>query len=217
MADANLPLPPVLSTDARFKLLAQIALEAFQIDLSPLLVNLVDTVDASVLPYLAEQWSLMGDGWELAQNESARRKMLRTATQIHQRKGTPWAIRQMFALLGFGNIEIEEGRGGYRRDGTISRNSGWAVRGDASVRWAEYRIKVHKMLTLQQEDLLKRLLNNVIAPARCCLVSIDYVPAMLVRDGTAKRDGTYRRNATLQDSLIRNGFARRDGTYARGV
>lgn len=217
MADANLTLPPALATDARFKLIAQIALEAFQIDLSPLLVNLVDSVDTSVLPYLAEQWSLLGDGFELAQNEAAQREMLRTATLIHQRKGTPWAIRQMFMLFGFGNIDIEEGRAGYRRDGTISRNSGWAVRGDASVRWAEYRIKVHKMLTVQQEDLLKRLLNSVIAPARCCLVSIDYIPAMLVRDGKARRDGAYNRNGTLQDSLTRNGFATRDGQYARGV
>lgn len=217
MADANLILPPVLATDTRFKLIAQIALEAFQIDLSPLLVNLVDTVDVSALPHLAEQWSLLGDGFELALDESAQREMLRTATLIHQRKGTPWAIRQMFMLFGFGNIDIEEGRAGYRRDGTISRNSGWAVRGDKSVRWQDYRIKVHRMITVQQEEQLKYLLNNVIAPARCCLVSIDYAPAPLVRDGSARRDGTYRRDDVLQQSLMRNGFARRDGTYRRGA
>ncbi|MBJ3229650.1 phage tail protein I, partial [Salmonella enterica subsp. enterica serovar Stanley] len=50
----KLLLPPPLASDERFSILANIAAERFaQIDLTALLVYLVDIVDASALPSLA--------------------------------------------------------------------------------------------------------------------------------------------------------------------
>jgi phage tail P2-like protein len=191
MTDITFPLPPALATDPRFKVLAQIALEAFDIDLSPLLVYLIDTVDVSVLPYLAEQFSLIGDGWELATNEAAQRSMLKSAIEIHRYKGTPWAIKQVFISLGLGEVDIDEGRSGYRRDGAMKRD-GFAVRGERSARWAEYRIRCHRLLSVQQAALARKLLASM-APARCLLVGIDFSDAALIRNGFARRDGTYTR------------------------
>jgi phage tail P2-like protein len=191
MADTTIPLPPVLASDERFKVLGQIALEAFQIDISSLLVYLVDNVDASVLPYLAEQFSLIGDGWELASTETAQCNMIKAAVEIHQHKGTPWAIKQIFVLLGLGDAEIQEGRSGYRRDGTMHRD-GFPVRGDHPLRWAEYRIRLNRLLTVQQAAMAKKLLANI-APARCQLVEINFSSAALIRNGFAVRDGSYTR------------------------
>lgn len=191
MANATMPLPPALASDERFKVLGQIALEAFQIDLSSLLVYLVDNVDASVLPYLAEQFSLIGDGWELASTETAQRKMIKAAVEIHQHKGTPWAVKQVFVLLGLGDVDIDEGRSGYRRDGTMRRD-GFPMRGERPAHWAEYRVRCHRLLSVHQAALARKLLANI-APARCQLIEIDFSSAALIRNGFARRDGSYTR------------------------
>ncbi len=58
----KLLLPPPLASDERFSILANIAAERFaQIDLTALLVYLVDIVDASALPSLAEQFHVGND------------------------------------------------------------------------------------------------------------------------------------------------------------
>lgn len=188
MADGFITLTPALANDERFKVLSQLAVEAYQIDLSMTLVYLVDIVDASVLPYLAEQFSLMGDGWELASTESAQRRMIKDAIPIHQYKGTIWSIKRIFYLLGFGEIEIDEGRSGRRRDGK-TRRDGFTIRGDRSAHWAEYRIRCFAPLNAQQVALAKRMLANV-APARCLLVDIS---SPVARNGRVKRDGKHRR------------------------
>jgi hypothetical protein len=193
MANAAMPLPPALASDARFKVLGQIALEAFQIDLSPLLVYLVDVVDASALPYLAEQFSLIGDGWELASTETAQRNMIKAAVEIHQHKGTPWAVKQVFVLLGLGDVDIDEGRSGYIRDGSMRRD-GFAIRGERSAHWAEYRIRCYRLLTTQQAAMARALLANI-TPIRCQLVEIDFSSAALIRNGFAIRDGSYTRGS----------------------
>jgi P2-related tail formation protein len=58
------------------------------------MVYLVDIVDSSALPWLGEQFSLFGDGWELAEWT-----MLPHAYQIRYRaaplKGRQWSIREI--------------------------------------------------------------------------------------------------------------------------
>jgi hypothetical protein len=190
MAD-TITIPPALANDPRFSILAQIAIEAFQLDLTPLMVYLVDIVDVSVLPFLAEQFSLVGDGWELAATEAAQRALIKASIQIHQKKGTPWAIRQLFLLLGLGGVDIDEGRSGYVRDGS-KRRDGFPVRGDRSLRWAEYRIRCYRLLTVEQATVARQMLANI-APARCFLFDIDFTAAALIRNGVARRDGSYTR------------------------
>lgn len=193
MVNAMMPIPPALAADDRYRILAQIAIEAFQIDLTPLLVYLIDIVDVSVLPYLAEQYSLTEDIWALAVTEDAQRKMIKSAIDIHQHKGTPYAVKQVFVMLGLGDVEIDEGRSGKRRDGTWKRD-GFVVRGERSAHWAEYRVRCSRLLSIQQAAMARKFLANV-APARCCLVEIDFSSAALIRNGAARRDGTYTRGS----------------------
>lgn len=87
----KLLLPPPLASDERFSILANIAAERFaQIDLTALLVYLVDIVDASALPSLAEQFHVQGlEGWLFAANEQEKRELIKQAIELHKYKGTP--------------------------------------------------------------------------------------------------------------------------------
>ncbi|MFZ5659205.1 MAG: phage tail protein I [Pseudomonadota bacterium] len=98
MADALL-LPPPLAGDARFRALGQLAARISEMDLSPLLVYLVDTVNASALPNLAEQLHILGEGWQFARDDNERRRLLKRAIELHRYKGTRWAIQQVLETL----------------------------------------------------------------------------------------------------------------------
>ena len=63
-----LQLPPPLEGDISLRTLGRLAGRLDNIDLSVLMVFLVDIVDSSALPWLGEQFSLSGDGWELAES-----------------------------------------------------------------------------------------------------------------------------------------------------
>ncbi|BAN99822.1 hypothetical protein E05_50560 [Plautia stali symbiont] len=109
MTDNSL-LPPLLAAEKHFQALAAQAAWLQQIDLTPLLVYLLDMTEASALPWLAEQLALTGvNGWSLAESDDARRAMLKSAITLHRYKGTPWSIRAMIRALGFGEVTITEG------------------------------------------------------------------------------------------------------------
>ncbi|ECE4345346.1 phage tail protein I [Salmonella enterica] len=97
----KLLLPPPLASDERFSVLANIAAERFaQIDLTALLVYLVDIVDASALPSLAGQLHVQGlEGWLFAANEQKKRELIKQAIELHKYKGTPWAVRRVLEIL----------------------------------------------------------------------------------------------------------------------
>lgn len=99
---SNAPLPPALASDERFAVLSTLAEEAFsEIDLSILLVYLIDLVPAHILPHLADQFHVMGlEGWEFADTELKRRDLIKQAIELHRYKGTPWAIEQVLVSLG---------------------------------------------------------------------------------------------------------------------
>ncbi|WP_369951998.1 phage tail protein I [Ralstonia syzygii] len=98
MADEPL-LPPPLASDERFQVLAKLAARVSGIDLAPLLVYLVDTVNASALPLLAEQLHILGEGWQFALDDDARRRLLKRSIELHKYKGTRWALQQVLETL----------------------------------------------------------------------------------------------------------------------
>lgn len=98
---ADLQLPPALAGDERFALLCELLEERFAgLDLSAMLVYLIDVVPASVLPHLAEQFHVLGyEGWLFAEGEAERRALIKQAVELHRHKGTPWAIEQALATV----------------------------------------------------------------------------------------------------------------------
>ncbi|WP_373275926.1 phage tail protein I [Serratia marcescens] len=181
----SLPLlmTPPLARDERFRLLAQLTGRLQDLDLTPLLVYLIDLTEVSALPWLAEQLSLMGDnGWSLAESDSARRAMLKNAIELHRYKGTPWSVREVIRRLGFGEVELKEGGGGL--DPHI------AAQFPKETLWAVYRVMLHQPITNDQAKLLRRTLD-AFAPARCALASLDFTAAAIRYNNTARYDGTY--------------------------
>ncbi|ENA90544.1 phage tail protein I [Escherichia coli 2864350] len=98
--DKLLP-PPPLASDERFSILANIAAERFaQLDLTALMVYLIDQVDASALPALAEQFHAQGlEGWLFTTDEREKRELIKQAIELHKYKGTIWAVRRVLEIL----------------------------------------------------------------------------------------------------------------------
>lgn len=92
------------------------------IPLDQLLVYFVDTVTAEALPFLADQFDVLGiKGYAQTQNEQERRDLIKRAIELHRYKGTPWAVREGIKSVGFKDAEILEGVG-LDHNGTFLRN-----------------------------------------------------------------------------------------------
>ncbi len=94
-----------VSTEAFNELIDRIG----TLDLTPILVYIIDSVNSSALPHLAEQFHVSGrEGWSLVSTEAERRSLIKRAIELHRYKGTPWAVKQMLAVMGFSDTEIIE-------------------------------------------------------------------------------------------------------------
>ncbi|MBS8647005.1 phage tail protein I [Escherichia coli] len=183
-----LQLPPPLEGDISLRTLGRLAGRLDNIDLSVLMVFLVDIVDSSALPWLGEQFSLSGDGWELAESDDVRRMLIKAAIALHRYKGTPWSIREVIRRFGFGEVDLIEGTGRLSYDGNRSYN-GLFVHGDAAA-WAVYRVILKQPITNDQAAMLRQTLA-AFAPARCHLASLEYQSVAIRYNNTAIHDGSY--------------------------
>ncbi len=110
------------------------------IDISPVLINLIDTVPASALPALAEQFDVLGfKGYKFANTESDKRDLIKRAVELHRYKGTPWAIKESLKSINIMDATILEGifhfvyNGLYVYDGSASYGE---------VQWPQFRVLV---------------------------------------------------------------------------
>ena len=96
-----LQLPPPLEGDISLRTLGRLAGRLDNIDLSVLMVFLVDIVDSSALPWLGEQFSLSGDGWELAESDDVRRMLIKQPSNCTGIKGAVVNPGKLSAVFGF--------------------------------------------------------------------------------------------------------------------
>jgi len=100
MADERL-IPASLRSDPSAFVYNEMAERLGSMDLTPLLVYIIDNVDPSVLPYLAEQFHVTGyEGWRQAKNDAERRALLKNARELHRYKGTEYAIELAIDSIG---------------------------------------------------------------------------------------------------------------------
>ncbi|PHV00155.1 phage tail protein [Iodobacter sp. BJB302] len=100
---------PVLALDPRFGPLAQLSERLTSLDLSRVLVNLIDLAEPAVLPFLAEQFHITGfEGWNFAADDEARRALIKSAIELHRYKGTPWAVKQALTTVGLEHFTLIE-------------------------------------------------------------------------------------------------------------
>jgi phage tail P2-like protein len=140
-----------------------------------------------LLPWLS--WTLSVEAWHEARSDEARRNLILTSIEVHQRKGTPWAIRLLIRALGFGEVTIIERVGGLTYNGS-ARYDGEYPHKPLGDTWATYKIALQRPITNVQADRLRRLLPSV-APARCHLVGLRYSAAPNSYNGASRYDGAY--------------------------
>ena len=181
----------IIERDQRYKILADLGLRLNLLDTPKLMPRLVDLVAPEHLILLAESRSILNeDGYWLAESDSARRRLIKGAYELHRKKGTPWAIREIVRRLGFGQVELIERMGNKTHNGEIRRDGRYSH--GHSDRWAHYRIIMNAPLPTAQAALLRRTLA-AFAPARCVLAALDYQTASLRHNGQATRDGAFNR------------------------
>lgn len=106
-----------------------------RIDPTTIINARIDSVPASVLPYLLWQWDMLSPYWSLlapigSSTEdaatAARRSAIAAAISLHRRRGTASAVREALAAAGWPNAQLLEGQdswGGTR----WPPEQGWAV------------------------------------------------------------------------------------------
>ena len=94
-------LLPKILRDSSNLTLEKCVYKAFDIDLKPFMIYLLDNVDIRILKYLAYQFHILGDeGWNLCETEKEQRDLLKIAFQIHKFKGTKKALIRILNILG---------------------------------------------------------------------------------------------------------------------
>lgn len=97
--DRSKILPNAIN-DLSMRSLDQCSARMEELDLVPLLVCLIDEVDSSVLPFLAEQFHVLGyEGWNLAVTEKQKRELIKSSILLHRKKGTKYAIETVLNSL----------------------------------------------------------------------------------------------------------------------
>lgn len=96
--------------DGRLGVFDEITSDQFDdIDLSPMMVYLVDCVDKSALPWLAKQFDVDGfKGFDQCTTVVQQRDLIKNAIQLHRNIGTVWGIKKACSIIGFVPKSIEE-------------------------------------------------------------------------------------------------------------
>jgi phage tail P2-like protein len=168
-------------------------------DLSPLLIYMVDLVDQKALPSLAAQFEVDGfKGWTLATTEKQQRELIKTAISIKRHLGTPYAIKQALAAIGFDQVNILEGvqqGSSFTYDGTHLYN-GSILYGGANWTAFEVDLLVSDPAAITDETVIQiKQLIGYYKNARSTLTALVFKEADLqYYDGSYKHDGaiTYR-------------------------
>lgn len=175
--------------------------EVASLDLGSLLVYFIDTVDASAIPHLADQFDVLGwKGMKLAQTEADQRELIKRAIELHRYKGTEWAIKEALKSIGFDNVVlIKTGFDHWAKFGLEITNSTRQISAQAfdeiRAMVAEYKRAVCVLETIQ----LSLSVDDVIdisedeAIANPALISDDNLEmsGAIKYDGEAIHDGSY--------------------------
>lgn len=106
MADSLLPGSV---KDSRFLLIEQILERISNLDLSVLDIYNIDSVNSEALYDLADSLDVLGyKGWILADTEAKQRQLIKNSIALHKIAGTPQAIINAMATVGFPSATVTE-------------------------------------------------------------------------------------------------------------
>lgn len=162
------------------------------------LIYLIDTVDAALLPLLAEQFDVLGHkGWIVADSygavmgagvptpydlDKARRTLIKNAVRLHRYKGTPWAIKESLKSVGFYDVTIVEG---IDAEAVKYLDGTWLLDGEFTLgggHWADFRVVVDlgavMGITAGQAALITALINEY-KNVRSRLTAVTYTTTLI--------------------------------------
>lgn len=194
-----------------------------ELPLEKLLIYLIDTVDAKALPYLAEQFNVLGNrGWRWATTESKQRALLKKAIYLHRIEGTEAAITEALQIIGIENAEVLHPIPGNYYNGQFSHNG--TITYGGAYHWACFKVLVDYLdlvaLPSDTLDIAVELINewkNVRSKLIGVEVSANLEDFILVSDGV-EIEATYDFNEKLgpnnYDGVITyDGTATHSGEY----
>lgn len=112
-----------------------------QLPLEKLMIYIIETVDAKALPYLAEQFNVLGNrGWRWATTEASQRELIKKAIYLHKIEGTEAAIIESLKIIGIGNAEVLHPIPGNQYNGQWSHNGSITYGG--AYHWACFKVLV---------------------------------------------------------------------------
>jgi hypothetical protein len=173
------------------------------IDLTPILMYMLDIVPVQALPYLASQFDVLGfNGWALCETELERRTLIKRAIELKKYRGTPWSIKEALKSVGFFGVEIQEGStdaiydSTYTHDGTIGYGGG---------NWANFRLSLldlgeSKGFSTESLSIIIEVVNKY-KPVRCNL--LDIILSATTIDNFESNDDSliFKGNATQSDAF----------------
>ena len=192
MADFDDSVLPMPLQNERFLILEQLLKRLSGLS-KHTVIMLTDLAPASALAFFADHFSLFSDGWEFAVTENEQRELIKEAIEIHRHKGTPWAIKRVLKLLGFGDCELIE-RTGFLEHNSIAKHNSkhrYGYGGD----WTHYKLVTPRLMSAADAERIRALLIDV-APLRCKLVSIG-LPTVN-HDSTVKHNGAYNYDGVIR-------------------
>ena len=143
------------------------------VDISAVLVQLVDFAPAAALPFLAQQYDVLGlKGYQFCSTDTQRRSLLKAAISLKRICGTPASIEQAIIAVGFDNAVVTEGTGIYY-DG-VYLYDGSKMYGGAA--WYNFNVEVFytgAAPTTQQIALITSMID-VYKPTRCVLLTLKF-------------------------------------------
>lgn len=182
---ANLQYADIIIKDPKYTALADLSKRLNALGTSQIMTTLVDLLGDEFYPLLAEKWSVTGeDGMLLADDSQSKRALIKSAIELHRRKGTPWSIREVLRKLGLGEIELDEGLKARVYE------SSFVTSIPENERWAYYAVRLNEPITNEQTRHIRKILRNF-APARCSLAVLDYKAAPIRYNNKATYNGTY--------------------------
>jgi len=130
-----------------------------EFELGKLLVYIIDTVDATAIPALAEQFDVLGyKGMRLATTEAQQREVIKRAIELKRYKGTVWALKEALRTIGYPSAVISESVG-------VGENG-----------WAEFRIALDGGNNIISPSSIDDVIKNVeeYKNARSHLVGVSF-------------------------------------------
>jgi phage tail P2-like protein len=111
------------------------------VDLSVVLMDMIDTCPAEALPYLAHQFDVEGyKGMRWADTIQKQRDLIKRSIELHRYKGTRWAISESLKVLGYNDVVVEDHLKGNIYDGTYDFNGTIYY---SSPHWAMFRVIIN--------------------------------------------------------------------------